>query len=490
MILLLVYIYWGAKVINPNKELLKWGPIDGRPIYVDPFTGAFVKYPKFIGVSWPDVFGFVKDDKVVFIADYEKLRDSGEKLFVKHVLDDKILRKAFDDWMLTVNKFKEFEASVNKGISDLSDSELKNLFVEWDKAHLNFWLTGFLPELSNWGGERLLKNKILDFDKFNFIEIFEALGAPEDLSFFQTEELAFMKIKLLGKEKQLEKLKEHQQKYYWLRNSYGFTKVLDINFFKKELDKISKQDAEKKINEINNYVDKILQKKKDIIGKYNINEDIVKIARKLAYCVWWQDFRKQFIFIDNHIISCFMKEISKRKDIQFKELCYYCSYEIIELLENNKRINTKPRYNGFIMYYHENKDTSYLTGKKANDLVKPYLEVHVDKNLKEFKGLVVSKGKQNIVKGKARILLSPKNLDKMQKGDILVAPMTSPDYVIAMRKASAVVTDEGGMTSHAAIVSRELGLPCIVGTRIATKALKDGDLIEVDADKGVVRKLK
>ena len=473
-------------MIDSKQELLKWEPIDGRPIYISSFTEAFVKYPEFIGVSWPDIFGFFKDDKVVLIADYKKLRDSGEKLFVKHVLDDKILKKAFDEWMLTVDKFREFEARVNMGLSDLSDDELKNLFVKWEKSHLNFWLTGLLPELSNWGGERLLKNKILDFDESNFIEIFEALSAPEDLSFFQTEELALMKIRLLNSKEQL---KEHQQKYYWLRNSYGFTKVLDVNFFKKELDKISEKDAERKINEINNYVDKILQKKKEIIKKYNVNNEIVQIAQKLAYCVWWQDFRKQFIFIANHIVSCFMKEISKRKKIPFKEICYYCGYEIIELLEKNKRVDSKLRYKGFMMYYNENKDIDYLSGKKANELVKPYLEIKIDKNLKEFKGLVVSKGKKN-VRGKVRILLSPKHIDKMEEGEVLVAPMTSPDYVVAMRKASAIITDEGGMTSHAAIVSRELGLPCVVGTRIATKILKDGDFVEVDADKGIVRKIK
>ena len=59
-----------------------------------------------------------------------------------------------------------------------------------------------------------------------------------------------------------------------------------------------------------------------------------------------------------------------------------------------------------------------------------------------------------------------------------------------MKKAAAIVTDEGGITSHAAIVSRELGIPCVIGTKFATKVFKDGDLIEVDADKGIVRKIK
>ena len=68
--------------------------------------------------------------------------------------------------------------------------------------------------------------------------------------------------------------------------------------------------------------------------------------------------------------------------------------------------------------------------------------------------------------------------------------MTTPDYIPAMKKAAAFVTDEGGITCHAAIIAREMKKPCIVGTKIATKVLHDGDLVEVDADKGVVRILE
>ena len=67
--------------------------------------------------------------------------------------------------------------------------------------------------------------------------------------------------------------------------------------------------------------------------------------------------------------------------------------------------------------------------------------------------------------------------------------MTSPDYIFAMRKASAIITDEGGLTSHAAIVSRELGIPCIVGTGIATKVLNDNDKVMIDVKNGVVTKI-
>lgn len=88
--------------------------------------------------------------------------------------------------------------------------------------------------------------------------------------------------------------------------------------------------------------------------------------------------------------------------------------------------------------------------------------------------------------GPVKILKSPKEIGKINKGDVLVAPMTSPDYVPAMKKAAAIITDEGGETSHAAIVSRELGIPCVVGTKEATKRLKDGMVVSVDGAKGNV----
>jgi len=91
-----------------------------------------------------------------------------------------------------------------------------------------------------------------------------------------------------------------------------------------------------------------------------------------------------------------------------------------------------------------------------------------------------------IGKGKVTILASPKEIGKIQKGDVLVTEMTTPDFVPAMKKASAIVTNSGGMTCHAAIVSREMGIPCIVGTKNGTQVLHDGQFVTVDATRGIV----
>jgi len=88
--------------------------------------------------------------------------------------------------------------------------------------------------------------------------------------------------------------------------------------------------------------------------------------------------------------------------------------------------------------------------------------------------------------GPVRILRTLKDADKLGDGDVLVTHMTSPDWTALMRRASAIVTDSGGMTCHAAIVSREMGIPCVVGTGEATRVLRDGEVVTVDATRGVV----
>ncbi|MBR9706668.1 phosphoenolpyruvate synthase, partial [Candidatus Pacearchaeota archaeon] len=117
-----------------------------------------------------------------------------------------------------------------------------------------------------------------------------------------------------------------------------------------------------------------------------------------------------------------------------------------------------------------------------NDLV--LSEDDLDENVKEINGSCACKGK---VKGKVRLILYKRDLVNFKKNEILVTEMTSPEFVPAMKKACAIITDEGGITCHAAIVSRELNIPCIIGTRVGTKVLHDGQMIEVDADLGIVR---
>ncbi len=112
------------------------------------------------------------------------------------------------------------------------------------------------------------------------------------------------------------------------------------------------------------------------------------------------------------------------------------------------------------------------------------LEEISNKKVNELKGRSAFVGN---AKGIAKIVKRKDQLEKVNEGDILVSPMTLPEFLPAMKKASAFVTDEGGITCHAAIIAREMKKPCVIGTKFATQVFKDGDFLEVDAKNGIVK---
>ena len=131
--------------------------------------------------------------------------------------------------------------------------------------------------------------------------------------------------------------------------------------------------------------------------------------------------------------------------------------------------------------------------KKYEKLIKKYSHFREVKKqstskdltkIKVLKGIVASKGK---AEGKVNVILNPEATKKFKKGEILVTTMTSPKFTIFLKSTPAIITDGGGTLCHAAIIAREMNVPCIVGTKIATKVLKDGDKVEVDAVKGIVK---
>ena len=125
----------------------------------------------------------------------------------------------------------------------------------------------------------------------------------------------------------------------------------------------------------------------------------------------------------------------------------------------------------------------------GNEAVKKFNQELENTNRADVKTVSGSIGSKGTAKGIVKIIYTNRDLDKIREGDILVTAMTRQDFIPAIRKAFALVTDEGSVTCHAAIIARELNKPCIVATKNGTKILKDGDLVEVDANKGIVKKL-
>ena len=153
-------------------------------------------------------------------------------------------------------------------------------------------------------------------------------------------------------------------------------------------------------------------------------------------------------------------------------------YQVIcSLIEERKK--------GWAILVWEGKIKTVTGTKKIIETMERYRIIAPSSAMQRtVKGSIACRGKAI---GRVKVITKLSELGKFQEGDVLVTKMTTPDYVVAMQKAAAIITDEGGITCHAAIVSREFNVPCIIATKNATQVLSDNDLVEVDAMEGIIR---
>ena len=223
------------------------------------------------------------------------------------------------------------------------------------------------------------------------------------------------------------------------------------------------------------------------------NKDINNLANAISEATFLNEFRKNAISKASLEYRPIFKKVAELTGSTDWRDCFYLFPEEMQKIVSGQQIDlkglVKKRYffafnilnaEGYTQF--DENETGFLFNQLGSVLEK---KDHSD-NGGILKGFPASRGK---LRGSAKIVLSTSDFDKLSKGDILVTKATSVDFVPIMQKAGAFVTDEGGITSHASIVAREMGKPCIIGTKMATKIFKDGDLIEVDAINGIVRKV-
>lgn len=239
--------------------------------------------------------------------------------------------------------------------------------------------------------------------------------------------------------------------------------------------------AEQELINLNHEFDKNYKIYLTTAAKYKSD---LKLMTQIEWLRKFMQYRnKEAEYNNSYIDHCtnLFKEMAKRLDIKLAEVWILSKFEIKNGLATNfdkKMVEERKKW-GFTIKQQGNEILVY-TGVKDEDKIKEEIRV-----TDLIKGQVTFPG---LVKGRAKIITNPFHQGKyFNEGDILITAMTTPDFVPLMRKASAIVTDEGGILSHASIISRELKKPCVIGTKIATKVLKDGDEIEVNAQEGIVR---
>lgn len=357
---------------------------------------------------------------------------------------------------------------------------------------------------------KMLKEKGLEK---NYPQIFSKLTAPIKQSFINEAEISLLElakivkenkklvdcikkkkpkdcIKLLNNFSDIKKaMKKHIDEYYWSKNNYVMAYHLDEEHWLEEIKDMFKHnlDIEEQIKKIVTTPGRNKLVKMELMKKLKISKHLKTLLVISEDLTWWQDERKRATYWNADYSTKILSEIAKRTGFTLHQLKYMIPGEVSRIMkEPITKEEAKERMKSCALLWWKG-EYQVITGKDVEKLRYTILGDQKKLDITEFTGLCASVGK---VRGKVKICKSSTEVGKVKKGDILVAIMTRPDYVIGMKKAAAIVTNEGGITCHAAIVSRELGIPCIIGTKIATNVLKDGDLIEVDANNGIVKILE
>lgn len=215
------------------------------------------------------------------------------------------------------------------------------------------------------------------------------------------------------------------------------------------------------------------------------NRHTQKLLRNIQYLIYLKTRRIDVYTRSWSNVLGLVDEICKRVYLSYDQLLALTLEEILHCLGGKIIGEEEIRKRGRAIIARIDNKISYYYGdafgKIASILNSPLADTP-----RELRGDIGYKG---IAMGRAKVLLSDRDLSKLERGDVLVANLTNPNYNAAFEKIAAVVTDEGGILCHSAIMAREFSLPCVIGTKIATQVIQDGDLIEVDANKGIVTKL-
>lgn len=228
---------------------------------------------------------------------------------------------------------------------------------------------------------------------------------------------------------------------------------------------------------------------KEIIKKYKINKKDLQIFIDFGLALDVRNEAEYTVSLAGFYLLPIYNEIAKRLEISVTELRMFYEREVVAALEGKtdpkKILAAREGVQGY--GFNESIDKRFFFSGEAAEKLFKFVESGVQflQGNNEFKGTCASTGKAT---GVARIVSSPKENHKVKEGDILITSATTVDYLPSMKKAAAIVTEVGGLTCHAAVVSREFGIPCVVALKNAMKNIKDGEMIEVDADKGIVRK--
>ena len=420
--------------------------------------------------------------------------DNNSKRSLDRFINKKLLRSWIKECLKDNDRLKKyiFKFLINYDFSLLSNKELLGVFNEYYSIYTKSVRHIIIPRVLNRELQRRLQFYFFsDFKQQDkAAEVLNILTTSDRLSFDTLEKIKFFKLSDKIRKNRIKDygklLDAHVRKYAFIPVGYLDEKEWDRKYFENRLDEIlvSKIDTRSYVNRILSNNRSLRERKRQLIRRYGIPKNIVYICNIVAWGAYFKDLIRERLNMGHYYSQPLFYEIAARTGHSFKEVKSLGLEDMRGLImgQSNFESLINKRKGPYVIWMDNKKVTKIHDQIFVNKIIK---YVKSKEKADCVAGIGVSLGK-----AEGRVSIIKKQSDKITgENSVLITTMTTPELVAQMKKVVAVVTDEGGMTCHAAIISRELGIPCIVGTKIATQVFKDGDLVEVDANNGIVRKV-
>lgn len=439
----------------------------------------------------------------------KSLKKTAEDYFSRQLKDRSFIKNLYKNWRSIYVKqyLKETKKISNIKIDKLKNEEFVLLFNEFSKSYRNVWSEVMFLDGFDFYGMKILE-RILGDIEIDLSDL-EILLSPPNPSMLQEEREKLLKIATYLKKEKIddeiirtkniaelekkypliyEKIVAHSNEYYWLHNDYASVEFLTSKYFFKSISSLLKNEKKyEEEKEIFEQLKNLKKQKREIIKKYKLSSEKANLLEFMSILGNLRDERKSYNQMAGNTLRKILIEIGRRNKIEYKYLEDLFFWEISGVFNLNRKYVEKisQRREQCLFYVTSTTGHTDFFRQKALKLIK-YLDGEINKKIK-LEGMPAFKG---VVKGKVKIIKNKNDFQKMKKGDILVAPNTRPEFLPVMKMAGAIITEEGGITCHAAIVSRELKIPAIVGVQGIISVLKDDDVIKVDAERGKIEILK
>jgi len=436
---------------------------------------------RFHGYKYADGAIFTDKDEIERIAD--AIRENPKKE-ISYLFST--IRKLCSTYIDFCKKIAEVD------FKEKSNKELAKIFLEFFDEASKIVNTLNLPSSIEAVVTEIIEKKLslhpnLKGNPEKIFEAFYALTISTGESDVILEKKALLELAIrLNKGEDISKeLENVYKKFTFTYFVFFLGKFKSIAEYNKEVKELAKKDPEKELNKIISHRKNELKKFEKTIKDLDIKSKLLEMINFAREAIYIRTYRLDRINEGIFIVYPLLKEIAKRIDLEVELVPMLLRDEIVNALENELKPNKADiieRKNGYGFIYF-NKNIKFYFGKDFKKIKEKdeIVEADVVRGRTAFRGKAI---------GEVVVVKSVDDLHKVKKGMILVCKMTTPNYVKEMEKAKAIVAEIGGITTHVAILSRELKKPCIMGTGNATKVFHDGDMVEVDADKGVVKKIK